>query len=81
MFQINLRDIVIRLIKYLVEGFAVALAAYYVPKKKTSSEEIMMIAITSAATFAILDMAAPAVSIGARFGAGFSTGSGIATGL
>tara|TARA_B100000586_G_C20062359_1_gene406840 strand:+ start:119 stop:364 length:246 start_codon:yes stop_codon:yes gene_type:complete len=81
MFQINLRDIVIRLIKYLVEGFAVALAAYYVPKKKTSSEEIMMIAITAAATFAILDMAAPAVSIGARFGAGFSTGSGIATGL
>ena len=41
----------------------------------------MMIAITAAATFAILDMAAPAVSIGARFGAGFSTGSGIATGL
>lgn len=81
MFEINLKDIVIRLIKYLVEGFAVALAAYYVPKKKTSAEEIMMIAITAAATFAILDMAAPAISIGARFGAGFSTGSGIATGL
>ena len=34
MFQINLRDIVIRLIKYLVEGFAVALAAYMYQKRK-----------------------------------------------
>ena len=81
MFQVDLKDVIVRLVKYLVEGFAVALAAYYVPKKKTTGEEIMMIAITAAATFAILDMAAPAVSIGARFGAGFSTGSGIATGL
>ena len=79
--DLDINELLKRAIKYLVEGFAVALAAYYVPKKKTSSEEIMMIAITAAATFAILDMAAPAVSIGARFGAGFSTGSGIATGL
>ncbi len=81
MFQVNFREVFIRLVKYLVEGIAVALAAYYIPKKNTNSTEIFMIAITAAATFAILDMAAPAVSVGARFGAGFSTGSGIATGL
>ncbi len=81
MFQVDFREVFIRLVKYLVEGIAVALAAYYIPKKNTNSTEIFMIAITAAATFAILDMAAPAVSVGARFGAGFSTGSGIATGL
>jgi len=81
MFQVDFREVFIRLVKYLVEGVAVALAAYYIPKKNTNSTEIFIIAITAAATFAILDMAAPAVSVGARFGAGFSTGSGIATGL
>jgi hypothetical protein len=81
MFQVDFREVFIRLVKYLVEGIAVALVAYYIPKKNTNSTEIFMIAITAAATFAILDMAAPAVSVGARFGAGFSTGSGIATGL
>jgi ABC-type Co2+ transport system permease subunit len=81
MFQVDFREVFIRLVKYLVEGVAVALAAYYIPKKNTNSSEIFIIAITAAATFAILDMAAPAVSVGARFGAGFSTGSGIATGL
>jgi ABC-type Co2+ transport system permease subunit len=81
MFQVDFREVFIRLVKYLVEGIAVALAAYYIPKKNTNSTEIFMIAITAAATFAILDMAAPAVSVGARFGAGFSTGSGNATGL
>ena len=81
MFQVDFREVFIRLVKYLVEGVAVALAAYYIPKKNTNSSEIFIIANTAAATFAILDMAAPAVSVGARFGAGFSTGSGIATGL
>ena len=74
MFQVDFREVFIRLVKYLVEGVAVALAAYYIPKKNTNSTEIFIIAITAAATFAILDMAAPAVSVGARFGAGFSTG-------
>ena len=81
MFQVDFREVFIRLVKYLVEGVAVALAAYYIPKKNTNSTEIFIIAITAAATFAILDMAAQEVSVGARFGAGFSTGSGIATGL
>jgi hypothetical protein len=81
MFQVDFREVFIRLIKYLVEGLAVALAAYYVPKRNTNFTEILIISITAAATFAILDMAAPAISVGARFGAGFSTGSGIATGL
>jgi ABC-type Co2+ transport system permease subunit len=76
MFQVDLKEMVVRLIKYLVEGLAVAIAAHYIPKNRaeTNLNEIMMIGITAAATFAILDMAAPSVSIGARFGAGFEAG-------
>ena len=36
MFQVDFREVFIRLIKYLVEGLAVALAAYYVPKRNTN---------------------------------------------
>ena len=41
-----------------------------------SLEEVAMIAVTGAATFAILDMYAPAVSDAARKGAGFGIGAG-----
>ena len=45
MFQVDFREVFIRLVKYLVEGVAVALAAYYIPKKNTNSTEIFIIAI------------------------------------
>lgn len=51
-----------RAIKYLVEGLAVAVAAYYIPRKKMNLQEIAMIAVTAALTFAILDMYSPAVA-------------------
>ncbi len=51
--QVNVKDAVQRAIKYLIEGFAVALAAYYIPQKEMDMQEVAMIAITAAATFAI----------------------------
>lgn len=71
----DLQEALRRVVKYLVEGAAVALAAYYFPKKKMNLEEITMIAITGAATFAILDMYAPMIADGARKGAGFGIGA------
>ena len=62
-------------LKYLLEGLAVAAAAYYIPQKKTSLREVAMIALTAAATFAVLDIFAPAVASGARQGAGFGIGA------
>lgn len=69
------------LIKYLVEGLAVAAAAYYIPKKTANVQEILMIAVTAGAVFAVLDQFTPAVSAGARHGAGFGIGYNITNGL
>ncbi len=62
------------LVKYLLEGAAVAAAAFYIPKRKTDLQEVAMIALTAAAVFAVLDNFAPDVSAGARQGAGFGVG-------
>ena len=72
---LNLQEILARAIKYLVEGGAVAVAAYFIPRKKMNLQEIVMIALTAAAVFAILDLYAPAVGIATRQGAGFGIGS------
>ena len=69
------------LIKYLLEGAAVAVAAYYIPRRTADLREIAMIALTAAAVFAVLDTFAPAVSGGARQGAGFGIGYNITHGL
>ena len=62
-------------IKYLLEGIAVAVAAYFIPRKKVEMSEIIFIALSAAATFAVLDIFAPKVGDGARKGAGFGIGA------
>ena len=62
-------------IKYLLEGLAVAVAAKYIPSRNVSLNEVMMIALTAAVTFFLLDMFAPTIGKGARFGAGFGIGA------
>jgi hypothetical protein len=75
--QFDLQEVVKRAVKYLIEGGAVAVAAYYIPKKKMNVEEIVMIAITAAATFALLDMYAPSIGNAARQGTGFGIGANL----
>jgi ABC-type Co2+ transport system permease subunit len=74
----DLQEVVKRAVKYLIEGGAVAVAAYYIPKKQMNIEEIVMIAITAAATFALLDMYAPSIGNAARQGTGFGIGANMA---
>lgn len=73
----NIAEIVKRIIKYLVEGFMVAVAAFAIPKKSLNYEEILLIALTAAATFAILDTYIPAMGVTARSGAGFGIGANL----
>ena len=69
--------LIAQLIKYVMEGLAVAVAAYVIPGKTMRPSEIAMIALTSAATFAVLDIYAPSVGSSARTGAGFGIGAGM----
>jgi hypothetical protein len=68
-------------VKYLLEGLAVAVAAYYIPRRTVDLKEIGVIALTAAAVFAVLDQFAPSVALGARQGSGFGIGYNITSGL
>ena len=74
---INVAELVKRIIKYLVEGLMVAIAAYAIPKRSLNIEEIILIALTAAATFSILDTYIPSMGVTARSGAGFGIGANL----
>jgi len=74
---INVAELVRRVIKYLVEGLMVAIAAYAIPKRSLNLEEILLIALTAAATFSILDTYVPTMGVSARSGAGFGIGANL----
>jgi hypothetical protein len=63
------------IIKYLLEGIAVAVAAFFIPRRKVEVKEIILIALSAAGTFALLDIFAPKVGSSARTGAGFGIGA------
>lgn len=73
----DVSELIKRIIKYLVEGLMVALAAYAIPKRSLNLEEIAMIALTAAATFSILDTYIPSMGVTARSGAGFGIGANL----
>jgi hypothetical protein len=75
--QFDLQEVVKRAIKYLIEGVCVAVVAFYLPGKSLEFSEIGLLAITAAATFAILDMYAPSIGHATRQGAGFGVGANL----
>jgi ABC-type Co2+ transport system permease subunit len=74
---IDVGELAKRIIKYLVEGLMVAIAAYAIPKRSLNVEEIILIALTAAATFSILDTYIPTMGVTARSGAGFGIGANL----
>lgn len=76
-FSIDGKEIVVRIIKYVLEGAMMAIAAYMIPVKKPSFEEVLTISLVAAATFALLDMFAPSIGASARLGAGIGIGGSL----
>jgi len=74
-FTIN--ELVMRAVKYFLEGLAVALAIFIIPQKKLDLEEILSIGIIAAVVFALLDLLAPSIGLTARQGAGFGLGANL----
>lgn len=68
------------LVKYLLEGVAVAAAAFYLNRRNQNVREVAMIGLVAAATFLVLDQFAPLVSLGARQGSGFGIGANLVGG-
>ena len=72
---LNLNEMMKRIIKYLIEGTFVAIAAYVIPSRgKLPIEEVLMIGLMAACTFAILDVFVPAIGQSTRQGVGMGIG-------
>ena len=77
MYRVSTREVLKRLVKYLIEGIVVALAAFAIPYKKITIEEALWLAFVAAMTFSVLDLFAPSIGVTARQGAGFGIGAGL----
>jgi len=77
----DLAELVKRIIKYLIEGLAVAVVAMIVPRKALNVDEILIIALIAAASFSILDTFVPSMGTSMRGGAGFGLGTGLVGGI
>ncbi len=76
-FSIDAKELVVRVLKYVLEGAVVAIAAWFIPSKKPNVEEVMTLALVAAATFSILDLFLPSISASARMGVGLGIGAGL----
>ena len=74
---LDVGELLRRAVKYMVEGIMVAIAAYAIPKKSLNLDEVLLIALTAAATFSILDTYVPSMAVSARSGAGFGIGANL----
>ena len=81
MAAFDFSELIKRVIKYIIEGIIVALAAYVIPKKSLNIEEVVIIALSASATFSILDVFIPSMGVSARNGAALSIGAGISGGI
>jgi hypothetical protein len=75
--DLSVTELVTRVIKYLLEGLAVAVAMVVIPRRVPSLEEIISISVVAALVFAILDLLSPSVGLTARQGAGFGLGANL----
>ena len=76
-FAFDGSEILVRFFKYAFEGVIVATAAYFIPGHKMNVDEILIIALVAAATFAVLDLFAPSIGASVRTGAGFGIGANL----
>ena len=74
---LDIGELVRRIVKYVIEGIMVAIATYAIPKRSLNIDEIMLVALTAAATFSVLDTYVPSMAVSARSGAGFGMGANL----
>jgi hypothetical protein len=69
--------IIRNLLKYLVEGLVVAVAAFFLPGYNLNAEGIIILGLVASATFSMLDMLAPTVASSVRQGSGMGIGAAL----
>jgi hypothetical protein len=75
---VDFPELIRRIVKYMIEGLVVAIAAFAIPKQSMNFVEIGLLALTAAATFSILDVFIPSMGVSARNGTGLGIGLNLA---
>lgn len=76
--MMDLSEVLVSVLKYLIEGLVVAFVAVLVLNpKKPNLGEVMTIGVAAFATFALLDTFSPSIAVTARQGAGFGMGANL----
>jgi hypothetical protein len=71
------RELCKRVVKYVLEGLVVAIAAILLPKTKPDFEAVIALALVAASTFAIVDTMMPSLSTPLNMGVGFGIGANL----
>ena len=74
---LSLGDVLRKVVNYIVEGLAVAVACYVIPQRKMTAKEIVLIALTASAIFGVLDVFSPRTGQAVRSGVGLGVGLGL----
>ena len=72
---VDVKEVLKRTIKYLFEGLAVVVASMVLSKRNQPTQDDLVLGLTAAAIFAVLDLWAPSISASAKQGAGFGVGA------
>lgn len=73
-YAFDTQEMFTRIIKYLIEGLVVGIVASILPDEPLSLDKIILLGLTAAAMFSVLDLVAPSISTSARQGAGIGLG-------
>lgn len=73
-YTFDYQEMFTRIVKYLIEGLVVGIVAAILPEKPLSMDKIILLGLSAAAMFSILDLVAPSISASTRQGAGMGLG-------
>lgn len=73
-YSFDYQEMFTRIVKYLIEGLVVGIVASILPEKPLSMDKVVLLGLTAAAMFSILDLVAPSISSSARQGTGLGLG-------
>jgi hypothetical protein len=62
------------IIKYILEGLAVAVASHLVTGGRMPAKELILMGLTAGMTFLLMDVFSPSIAVGVRQGSGFGIG-------
>lgn len=80
-FGLDWMVVIRKLLRYCVMGIMSAFVAFYLARGKLDFESVIVMGLSIASAYAVLDLYSPSSGIAARYGFGATVGSVLAGGL